>query len=62
MKTGNKAIEMAHAHDLTETELLTEANRLEKLLQRGELTEKESRRLLKIRGALWKLAVVKDGW
>lgn len=53
---------MAHAHDLTETELLTEANRLEKLLQRGELTEKESRRLLKIRGALWKLAVVKDGW
>ena len=45
---------------MTQTELEQENERLEGLLQRGELPLKESRRLEKVREALVQLELVKD--
>jgi hypothetical protein len=62
MKIKRKPIEHIHIHRLTQNELVEEAERLEALLNAGELTPKEARHLVKVRDALLRLEIVKDGW
>ena len=52
MRTGKKPVEHMKVHLMNEQELLAESERLEALLQSGELSIKECRRLGKIRAGL----------
>jgi hypothetical protein len=59
LRTGRISTELSRPHAMTYKELVAESERLEDLLAKGELTEKESRRLVKIRVSMERLDDVK---
>jgi hypothetical protein len=54
-------IENRKPHELNFNELTAESERLEKLLEDGQLTVREGHRLAKIRGAIEQLEILKYG-
>jgi hypothetical protein len=61
MQKGNRTIQTTKICHLTHGELTSECERLEALLDSGELSPKEGRDLAKIRAAIEQLEVLKYG-
>jgi len=61
MKRTGKPIDRTHPSKLTYNELVEECNRLEALLDSGELSVKEGRKLAQIRAEIETLEILKYG-
>jgi len=61
MQKGNRTIQTTKICHLTYEELVSECERMEALLEKGQLSPKEGRDLFKIRAAIEQLEVLRYG-
>jgi len=61
MQGGKRTVQNTKIHHLSQTELVEECERMEALLEKGELTPKQGRDLAKVRAAIEKMEVLRYG-